>query len=207
MASRSYRSPVRTRHAEDTRQTIIDAARTLFVEQGYPRTSVAAVAAAAGVALNTVYASVGGKADLILAMTEVSTDDDLIAQALTRIGALTDPSEIVRVTAESTGEVTRRQLDTIAVLLDNRTADPAVATAADLATRRYAERLALIAGRLTEVAGLRPELTREKVQQILWFYFGAEAWRTAQNLGWTWAEATDWLTEQAGRALLPEAGL
>ena len=46
-------------------------------------------------------------------------------------------------------------------------------------------------------------LTRKRVEQILWFYFGIEAWRTACGFGWTWSEATDWLADQASRALLP----
>jgi AcrR family transcriptional regulator len=203
MTPRSYTSPVRTRHAEDTRKTIIEAARTLFAEQGYARTSVAAVAAAAGVALNTVYTSVGGKSDLIRAMTEDGAADEVVAETLRRIAALDDPREILRVTAEGTGRVRRQQHSTLSIVLDNRTADPGIAAAADLATRIVRERLGRVADRLVETGGLRAGLTQPKVEQTLWFYFGFEAWRTVRDLGWSWAEATDWLATQAARALLP----
>jgi AcrR family transcriptional regulator len=58
MTPRTYRSNVRAQAARSTREAILRSARTLFTEQGYARTSVAAIAEHAGVALNTVYTSV-----------------------------------------------------------------------------------------------------------------------------------------------------
>src|ERR1700730_17722231 len=107
MVNRPYSSRVRAQHADDTRRAIIEAARTLFAEQGYARTSVAAVAEAAGVALNTVYASVGGKAALIAALTEDGKDDAPAVATVQRITEIDDPREILRVTAHGTGQVRR----------------------------------------------------------------------------------------------------
>jgi AcrR family transcriptional regulator len=204
MATREYRSPVRARHAEDTRRTIIDAATALFAEQGYARTSVAAVAAAAGVALNTVYTSVGGKSALIMALTEEGADDSTAIETVRRIDEADDPAEILRLTAEGTGRVRREREQVLGILLDNRTADPDVAAAADAATGVVRGRLARIAVRLGEVGGLRPGFDVDRVEQVLWFYFGFEAWRTARGLGWEWDETADWLATQAARALLAD---
>jgi AcrR family transcriptional regulator len=203
MASRSYSSPVRARHAADTRRSIIEAAGRLFADQGYARTSVAAIASAAGVALNTVYTSVGGKSALILAMTEDSATDGASVEALRKVAALDDPREILRVTAAGTGRVRRQQSRTLAIVLDNRNADPDIAAAADLATRIVRERLGGVAGRLVETGGLRPGLDRPQVEQTLWFYFGFAAWRTVREMGWDWDEAADWLATQCARTLLP----
>jgi AcrR family transcriptional regulator len=193
---------VREKHAEDTRRTIVEAAATLFAEQGYARTSVAAVAAAAGVAVNTVYTSVGGKPALITALSREGADDAVAVETERRVGECADPREILRLVAEGTGRVRRRRQKALAILLDNRTADPDVAAAADLATRAVRDRLAVVAARLLDVGGLREGLTREQVEQTLWFYFGFEAWRTVRDFGWSWQDATDWLAEQAARALL-----
>ena len=51
--SRTYRSSVREEQARRTRQAILDAARRLFAEQGYAATTIAQVAKAAGVAVDT----------------------------------------------------------------------------------------------------------------------------------------------------------
>ncbi|MET1071317.1 MAG: TetR/AcrR family transcriptional regulator [Umezawaea sp.] len=203
MATRGYRSEVRTRHAEDTRRSIVEAAVELFAEQGYARTSVAAVAAAAGVALNTVYTSVGGKSALIMAMSEDGGEDSTAAETLDRIAGSDDPREILRVVAHGTGQVRRARWASITILLDNRTSDPDVAAAADLATGIVRGRLDQVATRLVATGALTPGLTEERVGQVLWFYFGFEAWRTARALGWDWDEAAEWLAGQAVHALLP----
>ncbi|MEU8402191.1 TetR family transcriptional regulator [Nonomuraea sp. NPDC048892] len=206
MGVRGYKSPVRARHAEDTRRSIVAAATALFAEQGYARTSVAAIAAAAGVAVNTVYASVGNKSALIMAMSEDGAADAVAVETERRIGACSDPREILRILAEGTGQVRRRRQDALAILLDNRNADPDVAAAAEVALRAVRDRLKVAATRLIAVGGLREGLTAKQVEQTLWFYFGFEAWRTVRDFGWSWKDATDWLAEQATRALLPADG-
>jgi AcrR family transcriptional regulator len=203
MVVRDYRSPVRERQAEDTRRSIVEAAATLFAERGYARTSVAAVAAAAGVAVNTVYTSVGGKSALIMAMSEDGAADAVAVETERRVGECADPREILRIVADGTGQVRRRRQQTLAILLDNRTADPDVASAADLAARAVRDRLKVAASRLIAVGGLRDGLTRKQVEQTLWFYFGFEAWRTVRDFGWSWKDSTDWLAEQSANALLP----
>lgn len=206
MGVRGYKSPVRARHAEDTRRSIVAAATALFAEQGYARTSVAAIAAAAGVAVNTVYTSVGNKSALIMAMSEDGAADAVAVETERRIGACSDPREILRILAEGTGQVRRRRQDALAILLDNRNADPDVAAAAEVALRAVRDRLKVAATRLIAVGGLREGLTAKQVEQTLWFYFGFEAWRTVRDFGWSWKDATDWLAEQATRALLPDGG-
>jgi AcrR family transcriptional regulator len=205
MVVRGYRSQVRARQAEDTRRLIVEAAATLFAERGYARTSVAAVAAAAGVAVNTVYTSVGGKSALIMAMSEDGAADAAAVEAERRIGECTDPREILRIVADGTGQVRRRRQQTLTILLDNRTADPDVASAAEHATRVVRDRLKVVAARVVTIGGLREGLTRKQVEQTLWFYFGFEAWRTVRDFGWSWKDSADWLAEQSANALLPPA--
>src|SRR5262252_1922799 len=62
---RQYRSPVREEGAQRTRQAIVAAASELFLERGYVATSLADVAAAAGVARPTVFAAFGSKPALL----------------------------------------------------------------------------------------------------------------------------------------------
>jgi AcrR family transcriptional regulator len=50
---------------EQTRQTIIEAAARLFAEHGYTSTSIGQIASEAGVAVQTIYNSVGGKREIL----------------------------------------------------------------------------------------------------------------------------------------------
>jgi AcrR family transcriptional regulator len=62
---RPYRSTRRREQATETRARIVGAARDLFVGSGYGRTTIAEVANAAGVAVETVYATYHNKPTLL----------------------------------------------------------------------------------------------------------------------------------------------
>lgn len=66
---RTYRSDLRARQAEQTRTQIIAAAAELFAADGYARTTLAKIAAAAGVSTETVQGQ-GSKAALMIAAVE-----------------------------------------------------------------------------------------------------------------------------------------
>jgi len=61
---RRYNATRRRQAAARTRVAILDAAREMFTERGYLATPMAAIAERAGVALDTVYASIGRKPEL-----------------------------------------------------------------------------------------------------------------------------------------------
>jgi len=197
---RSYTSTVRAAAARETHAAILRAAEELFVEQGYARATVAAIAERAGVAVNTVYASVGGKAALVEALAEQSSDDEGIHAALAAVRESADGREILSLLARSTGEITRRYESFLILLFDNATADPAVAAVAERTVERYRGRLLRAAETLVSLGAVRTDVAR--TEQILWFYFGQSAWRTVRRLGWDWADAACWLADQASAALL-----
>jgi AcrR family transcriptional regulator len=200
VSKRPYRSVARAESARATRTEILRAAGELFAQQGYAQTTVAEIAERAQVAVNTVYTSVGGKSALIDALVQDSTADAIIDAALCGILAETDGRRILYLIAESAGEVTRRHARILRILVDNASADPAVAAAAGFAERRYKQRLAIVADHLVALGAVAADAAR--TGQILWFYFGFAAWTTVRELGWDWPDAATWLAGQAAAALL-----
>ena len=79
--ARRYDSTRRQAQARATRLRIIEAATDLFVTHGYAATSIAAIADAADVAPQTIYAAFGTKAGLLGAAVDVAMagDDEPIA--------------------------------------------------------------------------------------------------------------------------------
>lgn len=73
---RTYRSRLREERAEQTRGAVIEAARDLFVSQGWAATGMREVAKAAGVALETVYSHFSNKRGLLLAVADVAVVGD-----------------------------------------------------------------------------------------------------------------------------------
>jgi len=70
-STRRYESPRRREQAAATRREILESARRLFARQGYAATTMAAIAAEAGVALKTVYVAFETKAGVLRALWNV----------------------------------------------------------------------------------------------------------------------------------------
>lgn len=70
---------MRARQAAETRQYVLSAATRLFIERGWAATTLAAVSAEAGTAVETVYSAFGSKSGLLIAAIDaaiVGDDDD-----------------------------------------------------------------------------------------------------------------------------------
>lgn len=82
-ATRAYDSSRRREGAAATRAEVLAAATRLFVERGWARTSVRDIAKEARVSVETVYATVGSKAEVLRAALEVGVvgDDEPIPLA------------------------------------------------------------------------------------------------------------------------------
>ena len=96
--SRTYRSALRQRQAHETRLRVVAAAAELFAEHGYAGTTLAKIAAGAGVSIETVQAQ-GPKAALMIASVEfvafgVTGDQSVLDLDLgRRFVAITDRDE------------------------------------------------------------------------------------------------------------------
>ncbi len=75
-ARRRYNADGRRAQARATRERILETARALFVEQGYAGTSIAQIAAAAGVSSPTVFAGFSSKVNLLKEATETTLVGD-----------------------------------------------------------------------------------------------------------------------------------
>ncbi|MEO7663675.1 MAG: helix-turn-helix domain-containing protein, partial [Candidatus Limnocylindrales bacterium] len=71
---RRYDSSRRRAQAARTQQDVIEAARRLFLADGYGQTTVSAIAEAAGVSTETIYKAFGGKPGLVRALVSKSLE-------------------------------------------------------------------------------------------------------------------------------------
>ena len=68
---RAYNSPRRQQQAAATRQAVLEAAERLFLRDGYPATTMEAIAAEAGVSLKTAYLPFSTKSGLLRALWDL----------------------------------------------------------------------------------------------------------------------------------------
>jgi len=89
----------REEQAQATRDRICVAARRLFAVEGYRMTSVAAIAAEAGVAERTVYAAFGAKREILSAICEAWLEDAHARELVAAAVAEPDPRRTLELAA------------------------------------------------------------------------------------------------------------
>ena len=171
---RRYESAHRQVQARQTRRAILEAATTLFVEPGYAATPLTAVAAEAGVAIQTVYKVFGSKQALLSALVDVTVagDDDPVALPdrpfVAEIRALTGArAKLDRYARHLTG-IHARQAQVMLALAAAATADPEAAAIwrKNLDDRRAG--MTMFAADLASTGELRPEHTVDVAADVLW---------------------------------------
>ncbi|MEH0934680.1 TetR/AcrR family transcriptional regulator [Micromonospora psammae] len=195
---RSYVSPYRDRAAAATRETILRCATVLFAEHGYARITVADIAASAGVAVRTVYASAGNKAEILDRIVDEAVAASGYRRTVEEISRTDSPEEALRLLARGTGAGNRSQETALTAV---RQALPVHESGEDLwrrATEVYREALRAVAGHLHALGQLPPGLDPEQTADLLWLLFGPNSWHTlVHESGWSWEAAEELLHRTA----------
>jgi AcrR family transcriptional regulator len=165
---RPYHSRVRQRQAEETRQRILEAARSLFENSGYAVTTLEAIAEAAEVSPKTVAAVFGSKHVLLAEVINPDAFSTLVQQLIVELRATEDPARRLSLVAQ----ITRQAYEPLASSLELlRTAGAVAPELADLAqqveARRRQNQARLIAS-LHDQGVLRPGLSVEEAVDVLW---------------------------------------
>ncbi|MFJ5899754.1 TetR/AcrR family transcriptional regulator [Streptomyces sp. NPDC093064] len=207
MGSRSYRSRRRTEAAAATRGAILAAAEELFVSRGYSCVTVAQIADAAQVAVQTVYASAGGKADMLRELLLPAVNDPHVEITQRAIAATDNPREVIDITARGAREAHEVHWSTLAAVIPQCPSEPAAAAALDAASAEYVKALGAIVERLDQLGALHADLNQRRAVDLLWFHLGQDAWFSlVAHRRWSFDDAEEWLTAAAKRALLKDPG-
>jgi AcrR family transcriptional regulator len=196
---RRYHSPLRAEQAEQTRRRILEAALRLFVERGYAATTVAAVAAEAGVSPETIYLTLGGKRGLLegVIATAIAGEGDPEEREdawWADVARLPDPRERLERMVEHSCTVLARTCATHSVI---RGAADKEAFAAALGKRLLSDRLTAQTERIGRYLGdeLRQGLSISEAGQRYCALASPELYYLLTvELGWTAEQHRGWLT-------------
>ncbi|MFE4461533.1 TetR/AcrR family transcriptional regulator [Nocardia tengchongensis] len=156
-------SPLWDARKAETERKILDAARRLFIADGYAATSLAAVAEAAEVGSRTVYLRFGSKAELLKRAIDVAivgdTEDIDLAHRDWHILAGTAPTLHERVTAYAGGarQLMERAAPLIAAAVAAEASEPLIAAAAEAGRAATQQHIADIWQRFHTDGLLHPE--------------------------------------------------
>ncbi|HXW78975.1 MAG TPA: helix-turn-helix domain-containing protein [Acidimicrobiales bacterium] len=189
--------------AAETRREILSTARRLFAEHGYANTSVQQIAEESGVAVQTVYSSVGSKAALVLALNDLIDEEAGVAALAAELFDETDPAQLIAKAVHLTRQLNERCGDIVRVLLSAEPAEPDAAAAVAEGMRRHEQGASRISQRLAGLGALRADMTPERAAAVFSMMTSPASWRQlTQDAGWSYDEGELWLAASLGQLLL-----
>jgi AcrR family transcriptional regulator len=196
-------TPVSYRHlqAEETKRRIARAARPLFAEHGYARTTMASIAAAAGVAVRTVYAAFGTKQAILAAICDAWLADAEVFPLLTQALAEPDAARRLALVARLNRQQWERGRDIVALIDAAATTDRDVARMlTDWKAGRAAALAEIVQGVAEQLADGRDVAEAEAILRGL---SAAEVYRElVDGAGWSAEQYETWLAGVLKRELL-----
>jgi AcrR family transcriptional regulator len=204
---RPYDAPRRDAAARLTRRSVLDAARDLFVEQGWATTTVSQIAERAAVSRPTVFA-VGSKAELLALARDLALagDDEAVAvfarQGVQTLLAEPAPVRTVELVAAHVVRLQLRYAPLDAVLQAAAGADEQCRTLWQTSEAQRRAGAQLFADNL---AGKGPlALPLDRAVDVLWVFMASDPYRRlVLESGWTVESYQAWLGGVLRAQLLP----
>lgn len=197
----------RTLQAAGTRDVIVEAAGRLFAAEGYVRTTIDGIAAESGVAVQTVYNSVGNKAALLSAVLDSAAagpgaQAGVLDFMRERTRQAADLDALVNMLADWFVEVHPRTAGITAVIAQAAAVDD---TAAQLEKDRGQQRLrryAEAAAAARERGGLSSGMSDAEGAAAIWSLGHPQTYRAlVQDAGWSVATYREWIAKALAAAL------
>lgn len=195
---------LRDRQAQLTRDEILRAARRLFAERGYPRTSVRDIARAAGVSAQTVYDSIGSKQALVARLNDLIDAEAGIGAIVGATVESGDPERIAGLSAAVTRSILEHCGDIVHALVTGATAEPDLRVALDEGHRRHVDGAGVTVRLLRESGALAPTVDPDTAAETL---AAITDFRLAlllrDSYGWSLDRIEAWMADTSRGLLLP----
>ena len=208
---RPYDNTRRQAQVRATRLRIIEAAKALFIEHGYPATTLEATAAAADTSLPTLYRLFSNKRALLKAVLDVSFggDDQPVAfgdrPEVQAARAEPDPVALVRAFARIARDFMERSSAIMHALTTAAQVDSDAAQLMERIRRQRRTGQSRIVAALSARDALDPELEFSQAVDITYVALSPDVHRILTvECGWTAEQYEQWLVRSLRALLRPE---
>jgi AcrR family transcriptional regulator len=195
---RSYDSSRRQAQAEETRSAIVRAARDLFLEQGYGRTTIADIAGAAGVSVETIYGSFGNKATLLHKAWDITVggdDEDVVFHERPEVMAIRSEPDLTKrfmLHAAFSAKTAQRIAPFQLMVQSAADSEPAAAAMLEEMGRQRLAGLTVMANEAAKTRQLA--VSKEECRDLVWSMTDGMLWhRLVNERGWTNERFAEWL--------------
>jgi AcrR family transcriptional regulator len=175
---RAYDATRRRARAEATRHRVLDVAERRFLADGYAATTLSAVASDAGVSVESIHKSFGGKAGIVRALWERGLRGAGPVPAEDRSDALSasepDARRLIEGWTRFIAELAPRGSPLLLLVKSASATDVELAGLVDEIERSRLTRMATNARRLLATGQVRDGLTAAHVRDVMWLHTSAE---------------------------------
>src|SRR3954447_10782869 len=198
---------LRERQAQLTQAEILKAARRLFAERGYTRTSVRDIAEGAGVSAQTVYDSIGSKQALVLRLNDLIDDEaGVLAIARTSSGS-DDPAEVASTSAKITRSILEHSGDILHAVVTGASAEPDLQIVLDEGHKRHVGGARMAVERLRAMNALKESAEIDEAVDTLAAITDIQfALLLRDSYGWSPDRIESWLIATSRALLLAPGG-
>jgi AcrR family transcriptional regulator len=207
---RSYDASGRREQARTRRLAVVVAAREMFERDGFRATTIAGVAARAGVSAESIYKGFGSKAALAKAVFDLALagDDEPVPVAeRPAMQQLREEPDARRKLAMFAAGLAQRQARSAGVQIlirDGRHVDDALEPVWAKVTEEGLTGMTMLGRHLLETGQLRDGIGLDEVRDLLWNHLAIDAYeRLVLHQGWSADRYADWLARALTAALCP----
>jgi AcrR family transcriptional regulator len=199
----------RQQQALATREEIFRQAESMFLDNGYVATTIDAIAREAGVAVQTIYNSVGSKAAILNTILErivTGTDASVTVSEImsARVAAATDLPAAVQVLADWMVEFNGRAGAVFAVLKQAAAVDPEIDRLDRMRSRRRLQNYRRAAAQFRERGAIPAGTSDAEMAASIWAIGHPEVYTAlVVEAGWTVDAYRHWVSGALARLMIP----
>ena len=208
---REYDSSRRQAQADETRRQILDAARKLFVERGYAGATAEAIAAEAGVSVQTIYAIFKSKKKILVSLMNISpatgVEDHTPMPDRPVVQAVAQEQDQAR-QLQMFAQIVASNLDQVAavfeIMNDAARTEPDFERIIQKLDKQRLEHMTLAVRQIAANGPFRQGKDETYVRDTVWTLTSGEVFLLlTRDRGWSKEEYAEWLADVLIRALLP----
>lgn len=207
VVKRGYDSSRRKEQARLTQRAVLRAAHDLFVAKGYGQTTIADIAAAAGVSQETIYAAFKNKATLLHRVWDITIggdDEEVTFHERPEIQAIRNEPDLAKrfmLHAAMSTATARRMTPFVRAVRAAAGAEPAAAEmVAEMDRQRYAG-MGVMAAEAAKTGQLK--VSEQDCRDVVWAMTDGNLWHElVVERGWTDEQYAQWVGEMWVAALV-----
>ena len=195
---RPYDSSRRQAQAAETRSAVVQAARELFLDRGYGRTTIADIAGRAGVSVETIYAAFGNKATLLHRAWDITIggdEEDIVFHERPEVVAIRNEPDLakrLKLHAAFSTRTAERIAPFQMMVQSAAGADPAAASMLEEMGRQRLAGMSVMAKEAAATGQLA--VSEAECRDVVWSMTDGVLWhRLVVERGWTSDQFAVWL--------------